>query len=214
VVFGVVGAVLASCNILGPATYFAMGQPKVAAMYEPVDRPTVVFVDDRLNTIPMHASRIRREIADKISDDLLEQQVVTQMVSSRDAMAMARRLDREGDLMSMEALGEAVGAEQVIYVEMLRFQGSSDGISPRPAASCRVKVIDVSARARLFPGPDSDRPWQDVAIVSPPISPDLYRTDEGRRQIESIIAVLLGMQVGKLFYEHVPDELGSRLNPQ
>jgi hypothetical protein len=207
-------AALASCNILGPAAYFALGQPKADALYEPVDRPTVVFVDDRHNVIPMNATRIRREIADKVSTDLMEQEVLTQVISSRDAMAMARNQDREGRLMSIEAIGETVGAEQVIYVEMVSFQGSPDGYSPRPTAACRLKVVDVPNRERLFPGPDADQPWQPVAIVSPPISPDLYASDEGRRQIESVLAVLIGDQIAKLFYAHVPDEIGTRLDPQ
>jgi hypothetical protein len=205
---------MASCNILAPATYLALGQGKVDAAYDPQDRPTVVFVDDRHNAIPLNATRIRREIADKVSTGLMEQDVVTEVISPRDAMAMARNRDREGQLMSIEAIGEAVGAQQVIYVEMTNFQGSPDGYSPRPTAGCRLKVIDVPNRERLFPGLDSDQSWYPVRVVSPPISPELYTSNEGRRQIESVLAVLLGDQVAKLFYRHVPDELGTRLNPQ
>jgi hypothetical protein len=129
-------------------------------------------------------------------------------------MAAARGRDRDGELMSIDALGAAVGAEQVIYVSMISFQGSPDGYSPRPTASCRLKVIDVPNRVRLFPGPDADQPFFPVTVVSPPISPELYTSNEGRRQIESILALLLGDQIGKLFYKHVPDELGTRLDGQ
>jgi hypothetical protein len=162
----------------------------------------------------MNATRIRREIADRASMDLMEQEVITDMISSRDAMVMARNRDREGQLMSIDTLGESVGAKQVIYVEMTSFRGSSDGYSPKPTASCRIKVIDVPNRVRLFPGPDAEQPFFPVTIESPAISPDLYTSTEGRRQIESILAALLGDQIGKLFYKHVPDELGTRLDPQ
>ncbi|MHC4100551.1 MAG: hypothetical protein ACYSW1_06670 [Planctomycetota bacterium] len=93
---------MASCNILSPAAYLAFGQSKAPALYEPEDRPTVVFVDDRNNAIPMNATRIRREIADKVSTGLMEQEVITDMISSRDAMVMARNRDREGHLMSID----------------------------------------------------------------------------------------------------------------
>ncbi|MHC4100552.1 MAG: hypothetical protein ACYSW1_06675 [Planctomycetota bacterium] len=53
-----------------------------------------------------------------------------------------------------------------------------------------------------------------MTVESPAISPDLYTSTEGRRQIESIMAVLLGDQIAKIFYKHVPDELGTRLDPQ
>jgi hypothetical protein len=107
-----------------------------------------------------------------------------------------------------------VGAQQVIYLEMTSFQGSPDGYSPRPTAACRLKMIDVSNRTRLFPEQTSETSWFPVTVVSPPVSPELYTSTEGRRQIETVLAVLLGDQVGKLFYAHVPDEVGSRLTPQ
>jgi hypothetical protein len=210
----VVCALMGSCNYLAPAAYLAFGQPKAPALYEPLDRSTVVFVDDRNNAIPMNATRIRREIADQVSTALMEQEVITDMISSRDAMAMARNSDRDGQLMSIEAIGAAVGAEQVIYVSMISFQGSPDGYSPRPTASCQLKIIDVANRARLFPAPGGDQPFFPVTVISPPISPELYTSTDGRRQIETILAVLLGDQIGKLFYKHVPDELGTRLDPQ
>ena len=143
----------ASCNIVAPAAYLTVGQDKVPAAYEPQDRPTVVFVDDRQNVIPMNASRVRREIADKVGTDLLEKEVLTEVIAAQDAMAVVRNRDREGQLMSIDTIGEAVGAEQVIYIEMISFRGSPDGYSPRPSAACRLKMIDVPNRTRLFPPP-------------------------------------------------------------
>jgi hypothetical protein len=183
-------------------------------VFKLANRPTVVFVDDRQNVIPMNASRIRRQIADQVSTELMEQKIVTDVISSRDAMAMARNKDREGQLLSIDAIGEAVGAQQVIYVQMVTFQGSPDGYSPRPTASCRIKVIDVANRVRLFPPSDAEQPSYPLIIESPPIDPQLYTSTEGRRQIETILAALLGDRIAKLFYKHVPDELGTRLNPQ
>ena len=211
IVVAATSAGLVSCNILGPATYFAFGQSKAEAKYVLLDRRTVVFVDDRHNAIPLNATRIRRTIADKVSMDLMAQEVLTATISSRDAMALARRRDREGKLLSMETIGESVGAQQVIYVEMMGFRGSPDGVTPRPSASCRVKVIDVANRTRLFPAPDAHQAWQDVSVESLPISLELYRTAAGRREIEEMLAKLLGDQVAKLFYGHVPREIGTRL---
>jgi len=205
---------MVSCNILSPAAYLAFGQSKAPAQYEIEDRTTVVFVDDRHTAIPMNATRIRREIADRVSMDLMEQEIVTDMISTRDVMVMARNRDREGELMSIDELGAAVGAQQVIYVEMISFRGTSDGYSPKPISACRIKVIDVPNRVRLFPAPDAGESFFPVTIESPPISPELYTSTEGRRQIENILAALLGDQIAKLFYKHVPDELGTRLDQQ
>jgi len=210
----VVAAVMCSCNILSPAAFLAFGETKTPAMYELEDRPTVVFVDDRNNAIPINASRIRRRIADDVTRELMAHELVSLTISPRDAMALARRRDREGDLMSMEAIGEAVGAEQLIYIEMLSFRGSVDNMTPRPGAMCRVKVIDIVARTRAFPPVGGESDWQEVGALGVPMSLELYRNSEGRRQIEVSLSAAIADKVTKLFYKHVPDELGSRLTPQ
>lgn len=207
-------AALAGCNILGPASYFAFGQPKVPPRYELLDQTTLVFVDDRSNVIPQNATQVRRTIADQISMDLMTQEILTDTLSSSAAMALARQHDRKEELLSIGAIGEATGARQVIYIEMMRFTASSDGVSPRPTSACRVKVIDVANGVRLFPPPEGDAEWEEVAVASPPISPELYRTSTGRREIDKMLALLTGDRVAKLFYEHVPDEIGSRLTGQ
>ncbi len=209
-----VAAVLCSCNILSPAAFLAMGQPKTPAMYELEDRPTVVFVDDRNNAIPINSSRIRRGIADNVSDELMAHELVTQTISPRDAMSLARNRDREGNLMSMEAIGQAVGAEQLIYIRMVSFRGSSDNVSTQPSAVCHVKVIDVVTRTRLFPPGDGETDWQQISVVGQRMSLELYRHSEGRRKITDSLSATIADQVAKLFYKHVPDELGSRLTPQ
>ncbi len=116
-------APLVSCNILAPAAYLLGGPPKRDAQHELADRPTVVFVDDRNNAIPHNALRVRRAIANKVSVDLMEQEILTDAISPGDTMAMARERDREDTLLPIEAIGEAAGAEQVIYVVMLGFLG-------------------------------------------------------------------------------------------
>ncbi len=205
-------AALPACNYLGPAAYLAMGQPKAAAQYELMDRTTVVFVDDRMNAIPINSSRVRRAIADKVTMDLMREEILTSTISARDAMAVARNSDRDGALMSIEAIGAAVGAEQVIYVEMKTFRGSPDGFTPRATGDCTVKVVDALNQARLFPHPNDPRPAAGVHVVTPPFDIELFKTTEGRSQIESLLAEMLADRIAKLFYEHVPDEIGSRLN--
>jgi hypothetical protein len=204
----------AGCNILTPAAYLAFGQPKADARYELEDRATVVFVDDRDNAIPVNSSRVRQAIADKVSNDLLNEKVLKTVISARDAMTVARSQDRDGKLLSVEALGEAVGAQQVIYVEMMSFRGSMDNVKPQPAAAARIKVVDVGERRRIYPPPESESTWDEVMAVSQPLSQELYRTSQGRRQVEMMMADLLGDRIAKMFYKHVPDEIGTRLNPQ
>ncbi len=72
----------------------------------------------------------------------------------------------------------------------------------------------MANRARLFPAPGSGQAsaaWQVVEVTTRPINPELYRTSSGRRQIEQLLAAGLGDRIAKLFYQHVPNEVGSRL---
>ncbi len=209
-----VAAFLGACNILQPAAYLAMGQPKVPAKYELENRPTVVFVDDRNNAIPINSSRVRRAVADDVTRQLMSRKLVMMTISPRDAMALSRNQDRQGKLMSMGAIGETVGAEQLIYIEMLSYRGSPDNVTPRPSAACRLKVIDIVNKTRLFPGPDADKNWQEIIVQTAPVSPELYRSSAGRREIEQMLSAAIADKVTELFYKHIPDELGSRLTPQ
>ena len=209
-----VAASMGSCNILQPAAYLAMGQAKAPAKYVLEERPTVVFVDDRNNAIPINSSRVRRAVADDVTNQLMSRELVTMTISPRDAMALSRNQDREGNLMSMGALGEAVGAEQVIFIEMLSYRGSPDNVTPRPSAACRLKVIDNVNKVRVFPAPGAEKEWQEIIVQGAPVSPELYRSSAGRREIEQMLAATIADKVTKLFYKHIPDELGSRLTPQ
>ena len=205
---------MSSCNILSPAAYLALGQSKAPAKYVLEDRPTAVFVDDRNNAIPVNSTRVRGMIAEKVNAELMTHDLVTQTISARDALAVARSRDRDGKLMSMGAIGAMVGAEQLIYIEMLSFRGSPDNRTPRPAAACRVKVLDVVSKTRLFPLPDAESEWADAMTMTSTVSPELYRNSQGRRQIEEMLSLALADQVAKLFYKHIPNELGSRLQPK
>ncbi len=53
-----------------------------------------------------------------------------------------------------------------------------------------------------------------VQVFTRAASPELYRSRSGRRQLEESLANQLGDRIAKLFYKHVPDEIGSRLQPQ
>ena len=106
----------------------------------------------------------------------------------------------------------ALAAAGVLSLRLRR--GSPDNATARPVAACRVKVVDIVNKIRLFPPLGAENPWQDVAAVGPPVNPQLYRSSDGRREIEQLLTSAIADQVTRLFYKHIPDELGSRLTPQ
>lgn len=200
---------LGACNIIGPVAAVVTPPPTVPAEYTLQDRPTVVFIDDRENVV--NPISFRRMIADKISEDLMVKKLVTHTIRPHDAMAIASRQDSRTAVMSIDEIGRAVGAEQVLYVQMVTFVDNFDGQTPRGMAVCRVRLIDVQNRKRLYPAEDADVPYRQVEIMTGELSEDLYRSRAARMQIYEMLAQELGASVAKLFYKHEPRPLGGRL---
>src|SRR5262245_15515631 len=147
-----IASMIGGCNIVTPAAFILSGPPTVDALYTLQDVPTVVYIDDRSNQV--NPVSLRRVIGDTASEDLMVQKLVTTTISPQDAMNIAARNDRNNQIMPIEEIGKAVGAKQVIYVEMVQFADTPDGYTPRPTAACRVRVIDIENRKRVFPGPE------------------------------------------------------------
>ncbi len=198
---GVVVLLPAGCNIVAPAVVMFSPPPSRPAEYQLADRPTVVFVDDRGNKLPRRNLRVM--IGDAIAQQLMIEEVLTDTITTRDALAVANR-ETDDALLSMEDIGRAVGAEQLIYVQMTGYVDSFDGIRRRPAASCEVSVIDISNRARLFPTSDSATRTRTVEIISPREFPESAMSSAAaRRVMQDDMAKIIGEKVAKLFYKHL-----------
>ncbi len=196
------------CNILGPAIYLIEGPPRTPAAHEIADRPTVVFFDDRKNLISRF--ELRSIAGDQAAKTLLTAKVVTTTISSRDALNLVRKQETEKNLMPIDSIGRAVGAEQIIYVKMIVFVLSPDGVTPRPFAGCEVRLIDCVEKIKLFPIDDSEQ-GRYVEATLDQVDLELYRSLSGQRQIEDELARELGIAVAKLFFEHETNELGGNL---
>ncbi|MHC5002902.1 MAG: hypothetical protein ACYTJ0_07240, partial [Planctomycetota bacterium] len=207
------GMLLPACNILGGVAFVVHGPPKAPAMYELQDRPTVVFVDDRNNTIPQRSDLIRRRVADRVSEQLMTKNVITVTIEPQDALAAAKLTDRYSEVMSIDGIASTVGAEQIIYIEMLSFEATPDGYTPRPRAACAVKVWDAVEHVKLFPSPDAPETAHVMQVDTLPLSTDLYQSRSSLVQVYQVLAEEMGVRIAKLFYEHEIRELGSQSDP-
>lgn len=193
------------CNYLIPASYLIEGPPKAPAAYELPSKRTAVVVDDRLNRMARVALRV--EIGESTATGLLENSVVPEVISTRDSVATLRRLDSASSPVSIQRIGESLGAEQVIFVELDEFNLSGGREEGGPEAVALVKVFDITTGARLWPPTGSEA----VQSFLQDIEPSLITTSAGRREIEDKLAARLGEDIGKLFYAHPRRELGGRL---
>ncbi len=195
------GVAVGGCNYVIPAMWIAQGPPKKPAVFTlPKDKKTTVFVDDRLNVVSR--TQLRAQLADDILNELVAQGLIESAISGRELIAFVRKSETSNKRVTIEELGNAVGAEMVIYVEMVSFDLSSDGASPKPVAKARIKVVDVSTKTRLFPPPGGDNTGFEVTAETEATQPGIYRTSAGRRQVEDMIEKRLADQIVKVFYDH------------
>lgn len=202
------------CNIVGPIMVATAPEPTVPAQYELEDRPTLVFVDDRDGVLA--PASLADVIADRASEQLITNTLVTSAIRPRDAVAVARAHDRANNLMAIGEIGEAVGAEQVIYVQIVSLNETPSQEKFTPVATATVKVLDVVAKKRLFPeeGVGAADAYAVNASI-PPVDESMYRTASTRRRVRETMALALGDEIAKVFYEHLaPDRLGDRLDPR
>ena len=148
-------ACVSGCSIISAVTYKAVGDPKVPAEYKPAaNKPTLVLVENYHN--PDQYRDAAKELERDISAALVENKVtkvipVEKIETLRSADAAAYRK------MRIDEVGKAVGAEQVIYVNLVKFSatapiGSNDlgGL-----AEALVRVIDVESGHPLWPSDSS-----------------------------------------------------------
>ena len=196
---------VAGCNYLLPASYIIEGPPKAPAAFELASKRTVVIVDDKSNRMPRVALRVG--IGDSVGTHLLENNVVPETITTRDAVALIRRMDTASKPVSIQRICESLGAEQVVYVEVDNFNLAGGRDEGGPEAVALVKVLDITNGSRLWPTSGSEA----VQSSLQDINPSLITTSAGRREVEDKLAEKLGEDIAKLFYAHARRELGGRL---
>ena len=200
-------AVLPSCNIITGVSYLVTPDPHRSAKFELPNLRTVVFIDDRRNV--MRPTRLRMVVADRVTNDLLTNRVVTTIISPTDVMRVSAQHDRHNAPLSVAELGRAVDASIVIYVEMSTFTLTSDMQTADPKAGCFIRVIDVENEIRLFPTEQAAFP---VTTTLKRIDPHRIASLGERRKLEEQLAVELGDTIAKVFYRHNIGRLGENLN--
>lgn len=196
-------AALGGCSIGGLVLSNVVPPADIPAVYQPIDQPTAVVIDDpahHLPSIPMLGL-----IADRIGTDLEAQQVISTFVSPKRVDAV-RLNHRDFADWPIDRIGRELGAQQVIYVLIADFALTDTGNNVyRPIMSGRVKIIDVASGTRLFPS--------NQAYGHPVTTKLFFKTpDETSRGSETLLARKLidhfGKDIGKLFYDHRPRQVG------
>jgi len=191
------------CQVFGVLFGKALPDPPVPAKFVPEKRPTLVLAEN------YRSPTLTAQDADRVA------RIVAQHWQSRDVAPLVARDDlvrlRDRDpaafaAMDVRAIARAVGAEQVVYVDLMGV-----GVSASPGseilkgqASANVRVIDVPSGRVLFPLDATDG------------IPVGYETplQVGRDRVTPLSvrgATLegLGLRIARLFYKWQPDDSGE-----
>jgi hypothetical protein len=190
-------------------SYIISPDPEQKAMFTLQDVRTVVFVDDRRNT--MHPSRLKLVIASRVTTDLLTKKIVATLVSPKDVFRVSAANDRYNEPLPIAELGKSVEADVVIYVEMESFGLTNDGQIANPVASCSLRVISVVENKRLFP---TDQAVYFVNANLKRVKPHRIASNSEIRKLAEELAEELGDSIAKVFYDHNIGRLGENLKRQ
>ena len=190
---------LGGCAAAGAIAYKVAGPPKIDAKYTPAKKATLVLVENyhHQTSAEPDSDLIARYIGDELTSNnvvpLVDLDRLRELRDSRPA---------EFPKMSVTAIGRAVEAKQVLYVQLQ----SSDvtplqgGEALQGSASVIVKLIDADSGKTLWPSDLSDGyPLATSTQLGSTARPSAM--DVRERMYHT-----LADQVAKLFYKWTPED--------
>src|SRR5262245_12131844 len=141
------------CNVLGFAASAAAGPQKVPAAYTLASKPTIVLAEkfDNPAEAAMDAEPIARYVTEAMTHHAAAPMIDPSAVSS------VQQRTRDGDYraMTVAAIGRAAGAEQIVYINILRSEVESAGAGGtdliQGGGELLVKVVDAGTGQILWP---------------------------------------------------------------
>lgn len=193
---------LPGCIVLGIVADKVAGDRPIPPAYAPDPlKPILVIAENYRNPSSNLSDAERIQI---LVGDRLTQNKVAPVIPDDSVRAVRDRSPSAYRKMSIVEIAKAVGAEQVVYIDITSIgvgaQAGSDSL--KGVGSANVKLIEVETGAVLFPGDrDAGAPVGFESQLSRAAGP--ATTD--RVRAETILG--LSEQIGRLFYPYRPSDL-------
>lgn len=197
IVASVVLLTIPACNIVTPVAYAINGPGKIKKVttLDP-ERSYVIFIDDPSSKVA--SRRLRAEIANTAQETILKKGIVTNMIDGRSTFAAATG-ERYGERLSIQEIGQSVGADVVIYALLTDFTLGEDVGTYRPMASLQVKLIESDTGDRVWP-PDVDTMYP--MRVNMPQKPGMVPTTATELQkSQQELAEYTGTALAQMFFD-------------
>jgi hypothetical protein len=190
---------LPGCEVPGVLLHIAMGEPAIPAQYElPKKGTTLVLVENYRNPDEMQLDG--DQIAHQVSVELKNDGKLD-MVDPEKLVPM--REDDAGKFrgMNIQQVGKALGAKQVIYVDLLESAVTKDPSAGavHGVAKARVQVIDTETGNTLWPSDATHGKELSQSAEFDPVD------TTHAMAIHTEMLANLSSKIAKLFYDWKPD---------
>ena len=195
-------ALCSGCTAVGAIIYKTQGPAKVDAKYVLPKEPTLILVENRQN--PAEGEFDADEIAREMGSELKKQDTSPPLIDP-DKLGGVRDADPDKfRTMAITALGRAVGAKQVLYVNILESGVEADAsqTSIHGKATARVRVINVEDGQTLWPMDSTGGGWE-ISVEIP------YSSQTDAQTIGAMHTAIINQlsdSIAKLFYAWRPED--------
>jgi hypothetical protein len=192
-------ALLTGCQLIGALAAKGMGSPAVPAKYVPKNVPTLILSE---HSPASGVDDVSSEDIGRRTALLWEVHKLAPLIDLSKLEELQLRRPADYATMSTAAIGLALGAKQVLYIDVrdsrVESAGGTDTI--RAKAAVRVRMVDVATGATLWPTDAAEG----YALDS---ETDYAARGEGvsdSSQFEAVRSIIAD-KIVKLFYKHQPD---------
>src|SRR5690606_2050106 len=153
--------------LIGAVQYAAMGPPRQDAMFVPPNKPTLILVENYKapSAVAMDADRLAMLVARE-----LQAHQVAPIVDPAHLSALRERRGSDFKNMRISEIGQAVQADQVIYINLLKSDVEQTAGLLKTSISVRVKVVDAHTGQTLWPTDSAE--GHPIAHESPMVRPE------------------------------------------
>jgi hypothetical protein len=201
----ILGGCLAAggCVAVGALAYKFSPPPKVQAVYKLPKKSVLVLVEDYRNpgVSDQDAERLGREIVDQF-----QKHKIAPVIDPDKLFDYRAGKGNAFDQMTIASIGRALGASQVLYVDLVSYGGDwtlgSDMLHPQ--AKIRVRLVDVKT---------GNTTWPAEAVRGYPLTIEEQYTDIKDTATadaeQQAMCQTTADHIAKLFYTHEEDEVSQ-----
>ena len=191
----------AACTPLGAAIYKLSPDPTIDAKYKLKNRPTAILVENFRNPdlSAIDAELLTRNLSQKLAVLEEDKKKIVDVIPFEKVIELRNSRPKDFSTMTIPQIGKAVGAEQIIYVDL-----QIGGVAPMATgevlqgkAAVMVKVVDVSTGDTLWPTEMSDG-FPVTAQTNPLQGQDASTYNAVREELYDTLAE----QIAKLFHKY------------